>query len=94
MWTKEIIQEKLRSNNLWLERAIVALFKYQTAQEQMIEQAITENNVGFNKPDSRRLSYYAKWINSGRHLTGPHIEIARKKVLKYSGQLVQIANKG
>ena len=38
------------------------------------------------------MSYCAKWILSGKHLSGEHLNKARKHILKYSGQLEKIAN--
>ena len=92
VWTRAEIEEKITKDQAWLERAILALYEYQTLDERKAEISVEENNVGFNKPDAGRLSYYAKWIMNGKHLSGPHIEIARNKIQKYCGQLTKIAN--
>ena len=92
-WTKEIIKQQIQNNQKWLERAIVAIYKKQTLNEQKIEHSIEYNKVGFSGPDSKRLSYYAKWILSGKHLTGEHLITAKEKMLKYSRQLEKIANR-
>jgi len=39
------------------------------------------------------LSGFAEWLKSGKHLTIKQMLYARKKVLKYAGQLAGIANK-
>ena len=93
LWTKEIIKHQIETNQKWLERAIVAIYKKQTISEQKIEHSIEYNNKGFSGPDSKRLSYYAKWILSGKHLTGEHLITAKAKMLKYSKQLEKIANR-
>lgn len=93
LWTPEDIRTKLQTDDRWLFKGIVALFERQTDQEKKVEDARITNNQGFNKPDSHKLTYYAKWILKHGALTGFHLEDARKRVLKYSGQLTKIANK-
>lgn len=92
MYTEQIIVDKINTNQAWLERAIVAIFEFQTRDEQNTESTHWRNNVGFNAGDAHKLSYYAKWIRSGKHLDGKHLEIARKRIIKYRKQLTKIAN--
>ena len=94
MWSKEEIAFRLKQNDTWLERAVVAIFNQQTTSEQKSEVSVENNHRGFSGPDAHRLSYYAKWILAGKHLSGPHREIARKRIIKYAGQLAKIANGG
>jgi len=89
---KAKIKHMISTNPAWTEKAILALFNYQTAYEQNIEDTIEHNCVGFNAPDARRLTYYAKWIRSGKHLDGWHLSKAQTMVKKYAGQLVEIAS--
>ncbi len=91
-WTKDEIRERIEQNDKWLEHAICALYDRQTSYEKQVEDSNMHNSIGFNKPDSHKLSYYAKWIRSGERLSGHHLENARRKMLKYSGQLTKIAN--
>jgi len=92
---KEMLKAKIKhmisTNPAWTEKAIIALYNYQTAYEQNIENTVEHNSVGFNAPDAHRLTYYAKWIRSGKHLTGHHLTKAQSMIKKYSGQLVEIA---
>lgn len=92
IWTKEEILEGLKSNNSWVEKAVLAIFNKQTIEEQISDSTRKSNNMGYNSSDARLMSYYAKWIQSGKKLTGCHLEKARKKIYKYSGQLTKIAN--
>jgi len=87
----KIIREKVASDIRWLERAILAIYRFQTAQEQNAENTLFSNGVGFSGADARRGTYYAKWILSGRRLTGEHLDKARKMMPKYAGQLEKIA---
>jgi hypothetical protein len=93
------IKEKLATDQLWLERGILAILKYQTAQEVRAEQTIDANNVGFNGVDGQILTSFGKWIEGGerygkpmgRRLTTKQVAVARRKMIKYAGQLYRIA---
>lgn len=86
-YTVDYIKQKLATDQKWLERAIVVLFKRQTNDEQRAETTKFTNGVGFTAFDAKRLSYYAKWINAGRNLSGIHLQKARTIVPKYSKQI-------
>lgn len=92
VYTKEDILAYLDEMN-GLERAVVAIYKKQTDQEKAVGVTQEDNGVGFNGADSAKMSYYARWIISGRLLTGEFRQDARKRIRKYAGQLVRIANK-
>jgi len=92
MITRETIKEKILTDDRWLERGILAVYRLQTADEQNTETTSEHNGVGFNAFDARSGSYYAKWLESGRSLSGPHLAKARKLCLRYIGQLERIAN--
>jgi len=89
---KNEIKEKLATDNRWLERGIVAIFKYQTDVEQQSEMTTDKNGVGFNGLDAEFLSSLAKQVMQGKTLSERQIEYGRKKMLKYAGQLTRIAN--
>lgn len=92
VWTKEEVRENLMSNQEWLERGILAIFRQQTADEQSGEYTRWYNRHGFSSADASYLTYTANWLLSGKHLTGYHVEKARRRLLKYAGQLAKIAN--
>ena len=91
-WTRAEIDELINDNDRAVERGIVQLFNLQTADERRAECTKLHNGVGFNSCSARLGTYYAKWVLSGRRLTGTHLHKARKIVLKHSRQLVDIAN--
>jgi len=93
VWTPTEIKENILRSDLWLTKAILAIYALQTASEQSMEATTQLNHVGFSAFDAKRLSYYAKWLKSGRVLSGTHKEVARKKMLRYTKQLAKIANK-
>lgn len=92
MHTIETIKAKLASDVRWVERAIVVLHERQTADEQLSEATIEANGIGFNAFDARTLSYYATWIMGGRHLSGKHLDKAKKALPKYAKQILSIIN--
>ena len=91
-YTREQIEEKLLSSQAWLERGILAIFERQTNDEQYSEATKYLNAKGFSACDASYLSYTAKWIKSGKHLSGYHVIKARERMMKYAGQLTLIAN--
>lgn len=93
VWTREEIENLLTSSDRAVEKGILALFNQQTADEQASETTNHHNNRGFCGWAARKGSYYAKWVQSGRNLTGHHLENARKITLRHAGQLTKIANK-
>lgn len=76
-----------------LERAIVAIYDQQTATEKAVGATNEDNGIGFNGADGPKMSYYARWILSGKNLSGKHRIDAQQRIKKYAGQLVKIANK-
>lgn len=91
-WTREQIDHILSTQDLAVERGIVQLYKLQTDDEKRSESTRLNNGVGFNSSSAGRGTYYAKWVLSGRHLTGVHLLRARSIALRHSRQLVDIAN--
>ena len=92
-YTAEFIKNKIINDNLWLFRAVLAIYKYQTLDEKRSGFTRYNNLVGFNASDSTFLSSIAELINSKRNLNEKQIYTTRKKMVKYSGQLAKIVNK-
>jgi len=93
MHTKETIKELLIRNDQAVARGIMAFFALQTADEQQAESTNKNNGVGFNGSDAPILSSFAKQLQNGRTMSDRQMELARKKIIKYAGQLTKIANK-
>lgn len=91
MLTKQLIVEKLLTDNRWLARGIIAIYAKQTYEEQNAEATLKNNGVGFNSIDAYILSSFAKQLSQGRTLSQKQITIARKKMPKYASQLLTIA---
>jgi hypothetical protein len=86
-YTKEFIQTKIATDARWTQRALVVLFEMQTADEQTYGETAHNNGAGFNSSDSRYLSYCAKYVMSGRPLSGQHLAKCAVKLQKYWRQI-------
>ncbi len=91
-WTENEIVALLMKSDRAVERAVVAIYERQTADEKASDSTNHDNNIGFQGCDARRGSYWARLIKSGRHLFPDRIAKARPMCVKYRRQLVEIAN--
>lgn len=91
-YTKDMIKEKLKTDDRWLIRGLRAIYARQTADEQASSLTSEHNGIGFNGIDAPLLSSYAKQVEGGHRLSSKQIMWARKKMIKYAGQLARIAN--
>ena len=90
--THSYIENLLTTNNYAVERAMVAIYNRQTESEKYTESTKENNGMGFSAFHARTGSYYAKWVISGRKLTGEHLVKARRMAMHYVGQLALIAD--
>jgi hypothetical protein len=88
---KEEIKGLLMSNDRAVERAMVTLYHRQTVSEQHTSSTTESNGRGFNAFHAERGTYYAKWVISGRRLTGHHLSSARKMACYYARQLAELS---
>jgi len=92
VWKKEEIKLLLETNDEMVARSVKTLYEFQTTEEQIEKTTSANNGVGFNGHDAEFMSNIAEWLLSGRTLTHKQLNIARKKIIKYSNQLASIAN--
>ena len=92
VYTKEEIITLLDTNDKAVVRALVRIYERQTAAEQSAEQTTDANGVGFNGPDSRILTYRAKYAIRTGSLSGNHLTDTRERIKKYWKQLLSVAN--
>ena len=88
MWNKTSIIDLLDRNPRAVERALVVIYNNQTAEEKSCEATMLNNGVGFSGCDAHSGTYYAKWVLSGRHLSGKHLDKARRIAKRYHRQLL------
>lgn len=88
---KSQIRTLLLSNDRAVERAMVVLFQRQTVDEQRTSSTQHSNGRGFNAFHAKSGTYYAKWVLSGRRLTGRHLVAAREMACHYARQLAELS---
>jgi hypothetical protein len=91
-WNRDSIAKLLHTSDRAVERAIVAIYDRQTQDEKATSDTKHTNHRGFRSNHASKGSYYARWVNSGRRLSGFHLENARKIALHYTRQLAEIAD--
>ena len=92
VWKKEEIRELLETNDRAVVRGIVVIYSLQTEDERKTAETMEHNGVGFSGLDAQFLSSLAKQILERGWLTEKQMVYARKKILKYAGQLTKVAN--
>lgn len=92
IWTENSIKKLLDENEKAVIRALHSIWEYQTDSEQIIGDAIEQNGIGFNKPDSFTAKKLIQKLEKGIKLTEwEHLHLKRM-MIKYVGQLTRIAN--
>ena len=90
--TVEIIRELLRTNDRAVVRAIWVLYERQTPTERASRETIDANGEGFNAYDANFLTSLARQADERGTLSPKQIAAGRRAVMKYAGQLANIAN--
>jgi hypothetical protein len=91
-WTKNEIINFINTDDKGLIRALLLIFYLQTNEEQETQSTHIYNGFGFNKPDSRRLTSMAQQYINDNWLSQRQLNYIRKRLVKYAGQLAEIAN--
>lgn len=97
-WTKAEILQLLQSNDRAVERALIALYQRQTADEKLAETTSHVNRVGFSPAHAQKFTSFAKQILRGYHLTARQLAFCRyvtngnSRIGRYWAQLVEVAN--
>ena len=88
--TPNEIKEKMRNEPEFTVGALIALYQHQTPEEQSFQTTAFDNNMGFNKVDSKMLTDLSKFYLQKGYLSDKQIAIARQKLMKYAKQLCGI----
>lgn len=88
-WDKDKIIKLLLTNDKAVERAILLLYSFQTEDERIYGHTGVINGKGFNRLDANILSSFAEQITiKKKPLSYKQLIIARKKLVKYTGQIL------
>lgn len=88
-WTKDMIKELIQTNDKAVVRALLVIYNYQTESEKACGETRFDNGIGFNGVDANILTSFAEQVNTRGFLSPKQMMIARKKMLKYSGQILR-----
>lgn len=91
-WNKDNMKDILAKYDDQVCKAIVKIYEYQTADERVCHETKENNGVGFNGADAPIMSSFAEFYMKRGFLSPKQLMIARKKIMKYAGQLANIAN--
>lgn len=91
-YQKEDILSLIKNRDDAVIQGILTLYENQVCWEKHNRLASIKNGRGFNKFDAKRLSELAEGFKCDREPTKREISIARRKLIKYAGQLAKITN--
>ncbi len=91
-WKKDEIKLLLETNDKAVIRGLIRIYERQTEDERKAYNTRYENGIGFNGSDAPILSKLAAFYLKNGYLSLKQLQLVRKKMLKYSGQLAAIAN--
>lgn len=92
VWTKNEIVNLLKTSNKMVVRSLIKLYDCQTQDELDSKETISPNGIGFNMFDAKELTNIAEnYIKCGT-ISNKNLDIVRRKIMKYAGQLTNIAN--
>ena len=88
-WDKESLRDLLDRNDEAVYRAILLIYSFQTDEEKYQGVTKTVNGRGFSKFDVEVLSSCAIQLRRGHELSLKQMYVARPKIKKYVGQILQ-----
>ena len=93
IWKQEEIKQLISSNDKMVYRCLQVLYSFQTTDEKFCKDTMERNGKGFNSVDAEFMSSCANFYQKNGYLTNKQKEIVRKKLIKYTRQLTDFANK-
>ena len=88
-WDRARVQQLLQTSDRAVCRAILAVYRNQTQEEQTTGVTRLRNSVGFTGADARQLTTVAKLLLKGQKLHPRQIDFLRPRVMKYWRQLLE-----
>ncbi len=83
------LQTKLATDKRWAQRALLAIFKNQTADEQVQGSVSHDNAKGFRCMDSQILTSFASQLQQRGSLSPKQMSIVHNKMPIYARQLMK-----
>lgn len=88
LWTLDAVRTSIQNSDKAVISALMLLYSYQTTDEQMTGDARHQNGAGFNGADAPILTSFAQQYEQKGWLSPKQLELARKKLKKYSRQVL------
>ena len=85
------IREQITTKDAQAIKALLRIFEFQTFNEQNSKSVISRNNVGFTVDDATFLTNLVKRYNAKHYLTEYQMNVLKRKIGKYAGQLLRLA---
>lgn len=92
VWTEQEIKNLIQTNDKVLCSSLIQLYNCQTADEQSSAETTHANGRGFNALDAEFLTSVSKFFLKNKFLTDKQKAIVRKKLVKYTKQITELAN--
>lgn len=90
IWSKETIRELLLKNDNAVYSGMLRIYDRQTSLEQASQETSDYNAIGFSGVDGHIMSSFTEAYKKYNRLTEKQMNIARKKMLKYWRQLLEV----
>lgn len=90
----QVLQEKLATDARWAQRALLAIFKNQTSDEQVQATVNNNNNMGFRCMDAALLTSFASQLKTRGSLSPKQMVYVHKKMPIYARQLMKFYGEG
>lgn len=91
-WKKDEMKELLQKNDNAVMKGLLVVYSLQSDGEKEIAETVEHNGVGFTGFDAEFLTSLARQLLTSGRLSARQMVFARKKMLKYAGQLAKVAN--
>lgn len=91
-WTEAEIREGLQNQDAWVKRALLVLYEFQSPEERKERKNLLKDGAGFDSADVATLTSFVVFYQKYHYFTNHQIQESRKRLLKYAGQLVKLAN--
>jgi len=92
--TLNALQNKLATDTRWAQRALLAIFRNQTADEQLNADVKHHNQMGFRCMDSLILTSFANQLQMRGSLSPKQMVIVHRLMPKYARQLMKFYGNG
>jgi hypothetical protein len=89
---KAYVKEKLSTNDIWAQKALLLIMSRQLPEEQRTDRTVFVNNMGFTGFDAPMLTSFAKQLRDRKFLSPKQMTILKKTIAKYWQQVIDASD--